>query len=549
MAPRNMADLSRLPRARAPWTALLAAATLAAGGCSAPARFAAVAPVTVAGDTLPSPVPHGTSFGMAAYQYDLVVRRPAVRALSFSAAAPAHDVNSMDELPASSWYTPRLGYRPISPAELVRGPERVGPPQLPITVVQAKVGGGNPGFIVADARGARYLTKFDPPEFPGVETTTAQVVNRLFWGFGYNVPEDYLLVFSRDDLHVDPEGEVTAARVDSILASVAPPTDGQYRATASLFIDGVILGPVPDRGRRKDDRNDLIAHENRRILRAMRVFGAFVNHTDMRIDNSLDAYVGEPGRGYVRHYLLDFGEALGGHGAEHGWLWDGFRRYFDFGEAFTRLLTLGLVVEDWEHLTFTRWPSVGALEAEVFDPGSWKTVSPYEPMRLSQPDDDYWAAKIVGAVTREHLEAVVRAARYPGPGAAEYVVETLLKRRAKILEYFLCRVSPVEAVSYREGTLELRDMYRVLLPAGDLPVSYDVRFLDDSGHEVAPRRSVAARDDAIAVAIPSETLQRGDGYLRVEVRTHWRDRIAPRPAQFHIRRRPDRTAALVGVIH
>ena len=69
----------------------------------------------------------------------------------------------------------------------------VGPPETPITVVQAKVGGGNPGFIIADARGVKYLAKFDPPEFPGIETTTAQVVNRLFWGFGYNVPEDYLV--------------------------------------------------------------------------------------------------------------------------------------------------------------------------------------------------------------------------------------------------------------------------------------------------------------------------------------------------------------------
>ncbi len=458
-------------------------------------------------------------------------------------------MNSIDELPTSSWYTPRLGYRPVSPAELLRGPEDVGPPQLPITVVEAKVGGGNPGFIVADARGQRYLTKFDPPEFPGVETTTALVVNRLFWGFGYNVPEDYLLVFGRDDLHIDPQGEVTAAGVDSILARVAPPTDGQYRATASLFIEGIILGAVPDKGRRKDDLNDLVAHENRRILRAMRVFGAFVNHTDLRIDNSLDAYVGEPGRGYVRHYMLDFGEALGGHAAEHGWMWDGFRRYFDFGEAFTRMLTLGLVVEDWENLTYTPWPSVGAFEAEVFDPANWKTVSAYEPMLFSQPDDDYWAAKVVGAVTREHLEALVRAAQYPEPEAGEYVVETLMERRRKILEYFLRQVSPVDPVSYRGGALQLRDMYRVLAPAADPTSSYDVRFYNDRGHEVADRLELDVLGETFVVSVPTDMFDRGEGYVRIDVRSHWQEHEAPRPAQFHLRRTADGSVRIVGIVH
>lgn len=549
MTVRRVSNLRHVLGARATWATLLAWGTVAAGGCSSTARFASVPPITVAGDTLPSPVPRATSFGMAAYQYDLVVRRPAVRALDVSAAPPAQDVNSMDELPASSWYTPRLGYRPVSPTELVRGPEDAGPPQLPITVVQAKVGGGNPGFIVADARGHRYLTKFDPPEFPGVETTTAIIVNRLFWGFGYNVPEDYLLVFERDDLHIDPQGEVTAAGVDSILARVAQPTDGQYRATVSLFIGGIILGAVPDKGRRKDDLNDLIAHENRRVLRAMRVFGAFVNHTDLRIDNSLDTYVGEPGRGYVRHYMLDFGEALGGHASEHGWMWDGFRRYFDFGEAFTRMLTLGLVVEDWENLTYTQWPSVGAFEAELFDPATWKTVSAYEPMLFSQPDDDYWAVKVVGAVTREHLEALVRAAQYPEREAAEYVVETLMERRRKVLEYFLQEVSPIDPVAYEAGELQLRDMYRVLVGPASAPTAYDIRFYDDDGNEVAARRTVEAAGDAFSVPIPERALERGDGYMYVAVRARWGDRAAPRPAQFHLRRTADGTVKLMGVVH
>ena len=55
---------------------------------------------------------------------------------------------------------------------------------------------------------------------------------------------------------------------------------------------------------------------------------------------------------------------------------------------------------------------MGAFEAELFDPATWKTASPYEPVLNSQPDDDR-AAKVVGAVTREHIEALVEAAQYP----------------------------------------------------------------------------------------------------------------------------------------
>ena len=36
-------------------------------------------------------------------------------------------------------------------------------------------------------------------------------------------------------------------------------------------------------------------------------------------------------------------------------------------------------------------------------------------LRLSQPDDYYWAAKIVGALKREQIEALVREADYPEP--------------------------------------------------------------------------------------------------------------------------------------
>ncbi len=518
-------------------------------GCSpAGYRFADRPPVTRLDDRRPVPVPQATEYQGRRYAFEVLVHRPAVEGLKSTPSLPAMDVNALDEVPASSWFTPRLGYRRISPGELLAGPRKVGPPQLPLRVVKAKSGGNNPGFIVADARGELYLVKFDPPDFPALETATALVVNRLFWGFGYNVPEDYLLFFRREDVQVDPRGDLSPGEVDRVLRSVAAPVNGRYRATASLFLKGKILGPVPDRGVREDDPNDGIPHENRRVLRALRVFGAFVNHSDMRIDNSLDVYEGPPGKGHVVHYLLDFGEAFGGHGAEHDYLWDGFRHMFSFREVALNLLSLGLRVESWENLHYTPYRSVGAFEAEVFDPGKWKEVYPYAPIRASRPDDDYWAAKILGALTEEHIRALIEAAQYPEPGAAEYMVHTLMKRRRKVLEYFLHRVSPVEVIRQEGNWLHLEDRGRAILKDSSL-TRYEVRFFDGKGRSIDHTQVISTGETTFRVYLSPALLQAANGYLRVDVWAYRRGHRLPRPAQFHFRGKEPQLLHLVGVVH
>jgi hypothetical protein len=535
-------------RSRRASVLLLAAAVLAAG-CARPWRFRDAEPVLRMDDARPVPVPKPSRFHHALNLTREIVEQPALDALDVTRTPPAGDVNSLDEVPASTWFTPRLGHRPVSPEELLRGPAAVGPPRPPLTVVQAKSGGGNPGFIVADARGERYLLKFDPPEFPAIETTTALVANRLFWGFGYNVPEDFQVFFRTDDLRVPPGGDLPAGDVAAVLAEVAPPREGRYRATASRLLDGIIVGPIDARGVRDDDPNDTIRHEDRRALRGLRVFCAFVNHSDIRPDNSLSVYVGEPGEGHLVHYLLDFGEAFGGHAAERGRLWDGFEHIFSFRTTGRRLVTLGLQVEDWERIRETPWKSVGAFESAVFRPEDWKEATPYAPIRRARPDDDYWAAKILGALTREHVETLVRAAEYPEPGAAEYVVDTLMERREKVLRFALANVSPLEPVAVDSGSLRLRDLWRALLTGGpEPPARYDVRVLDGNGHVL--ERLEAAAEASTDVVVRSSTLARLPelGYLRVQVTVSRERRDAP-PAEFHLRPGPDGSPRLVGVVH
>jgi hypothetical protein len=527
---------------------VLLGAAIATGALAAPPvyRFADTPPAADAGDERPIAQPKGADFHKMFYFVDVVVRRPAVRALAPEPPRAARDVNSMDDVPRSSWFTPRLGVRTLSAEEMVRGPSEVGPPQLPILVLKAKPQ-GNPGFVIADARGKKYIVKFDPPAWPAIETTTAFIVNRLFWSFGYNVPEDFTIDVRKEDLVTAPDAKYTSADVDKVLDLVAPPVDGRYRATASLLIDGAYLGPTMDRGVREDDPNDTVAHEDRRVLRALRVFGAFVNHSDMRVDNAGDFYQGAPGTGHVRHYLLDFGEAFGGHGAEHGYAWDGYEHYFSYRTAAHNFVTLGLDVEPWENVEPTPWKSVGAFESQTFDPLTWKEVYPFEPIRRSRPADDYWAAKIVAQLTQEQLAALVQAAGYPEAGAADYVLKTLWERRQKVLAAFMREVTPVDALGVEGTTLRLQDNGKRL--AGSSPSGYDVRFCAADGRELQVAQLPAPAGDTVEVALPASVLQGANGYLRVDVRSRWGESQAPSAAQFHLHVGSQQEARLIGVVH
>jgi len=86
---------------------------------------------------------------------------------------------------------------------------------------------------------------------------------------------------------------------------------------------------------------------------------------------------------------------------------------------------------------------VGRFEAEFFDPASWKPEYPNPAFDNMRPDDAFWAAHLVAKFSPEAIRAVVAKARYSEPGAADYIAETLIKRRDKFLRTWLTGVNPV----------------------------------------------------------------------------------------------------------
>jgi len=95
----------------------------------------------------------------------------------------AQNVNTLDEVPDSSWFTNRHGVRRMSREELVRGPDTIAGPDMsaPWRVFRSKIGGLTPGFQILDGRGDRYVIKFDPVNIPELSSAAEVIATKLFY--------------------------------------------------------------------------------------------------------------------------------------------------------------------------------------------------------------------------------------------------------------------------------------------------------------------------------------------------------------------------------
>lgn len=362
---------------------------------------------------------------------------------------PALNVNTVGEVPNSSWYTNRHYRDRMSIAALQRGPDTVDGPSTaaPWRAVEGKLEGKTPGLQIVDARGDRYLLKFDPPGHPGLTSGAEVVATKFFHALGYHVPENYIVEFDagrivpgEEATYETPGGEekpLTEVFIREVLARVPQTDAGRYRAVASRFLRGTPLGPFLYYGTRPDDANDIFPHEGRRELRGLRVFSAWLNHVDARSINSLDMLIEEEGRQYVRHHLIDFGSTLGAAALGPKEPWFGYEYAIDPGPIALRTLSLGFGASSWFELEPSPYPSVGLFEADLFDPERWDNQYPNAAFRRMDADDAFWAARQVMHFTDEEIRAIVETARYPEPGAAAYIAEVLARRRDKIGRAYL----------------------------------------------------------------------------------------------------------------
>jgi hypothetical protein len=440
---------------------------------------------------IPEPKDRGVGYFETVFSAQFVERwkrwTDAPRLLRGAVGQPkgAANVNGLDEVPDSSWYTNRHHLRHMTPEQLVRGPNKGDPPDFDrATITKVKTDGVTPGLQLKDEKGVSYLIKFDNKDYPELQSGAEVISTKILYAAGYNVPENYIGYLDPARLQIDPSVEIsegtkkrafTQQDLTRMLENAARRTDGRYRVLASKMLSGKPKGPFAQVGLRSDDPNDLIPHEHRRELRGLRVIASWINHWDMKEMNSLDMYVEENGRKFLRHYLIDFGSTLGGgkspleyfHGREYG---------FDSGNVLKEIFTFGVYETPDEKSAPLVFPEVGIFSSDDFNPGSWKPSVPVMYFDNMTSEDALWGTRVILSFSADDLMSIVKTAEYTNPRVADYVVKTLLERRRMIAHHWLEDGTPIgdfALVSENEG---LRLTFSDFLVEHDLASKGSVQY-------------------------------------------------------------------------
>jgi hypothetical protein len=366
----------------------------------------------------------------------------------------AGNINTVDEVPDSNWFTNRIGARPVSIEEAARGPlVNGGPAAGRWSITRAKEAGVSPGFTMRDAKGGVWFVSFDANGFPDAATGAILVANKIFWTLGYWQVENHLIRVRPEDLDIGEGAVVTPpsgkprpmkpSDVDDVLRRAHQSPDSAYRAVAARAVPGRILGGFRYHATRPDDPNDTVPHEHRRELRALKVFGAWTNLVDMKAGNTLDTLITENGKNVVRHYLQDVGSsfgtgALGPHGPDEGW-----EQLFEGDLVWKRLVSFGFYLQPWQTASYVDNKSIGRFEGSSFDPKRWTPRVMPAALRHARGDDTFWAARRVAAFSDEMIRAIAETGRYHDESAARLLGDVLIQRRDRIAQTYLADVNPV----------------------------------------------------------------------------------------------------------
>lgn len=465
----------------------------------------------------------------------------------------AQNVNTVDETPDSSWFINRAGRRPLTVAEVVRGPDTTSGAAPGLwTVTSAKAMGTMAGFTMRDAAGVTWFVKFDPPGYLGMATGTEVLGTKLLWALGYHVPENQLAWVSRPQIIIGDQATIRTpsgrrrmrpADLDAVLRKAARERDGSYRAVISRRIDGVPLGGFRFYGTRPDDPNDVVAHEHRRELRGYGVFAAWLNHVDPKSLNTFDTLVTHDGRRVVKHYLLDFGSIIGSAGDRPREPFEGWEYLLDGPGALAGAFRFGFPIRPWRVRKMYRSPAIGAIAADDsdWDPASWRPRYPNPAFLRARADDRFWAAAKLETLTPDLLAAAVETARYPDPDAARQVLRFLVQRKRAILQRYLTGINPV-----RDLALDAESVLTFGNAAVDADVARTVsgyrsrwyRFDNTSG---LTRSLGEALGGPEGIAAPAPLPDRAGEYIKIELASlHGPDPSWTRPVDAYFRRDENR---------
>ncbi|MBI3316502.1 MAG: hypothetical protein HYZ85_00665 [Candidatus Omnitrophica bacterium] len=391
----------------------------------------------------------------------------------FRKKSRAANVNVFDEVADSAFFTNRHARNRLSAEDLEKGSlENSGPDASgKLEIINGKFEGMHPGFFVRDSKGDKYLLKFDPMDYLELSTSAEIVASRFYHALGYHIPP-YSIVLLRQDQLISAEGAkiydntgfkkaLTQEKLEEYLLFLPQDVEGRYRASASKIMEGTNAGFFSLSGRRKSDPEDRIPHKDRREIRALQVFSAWLANYDVRESNTL-SMVGPDGK--YKYYLIDFNTALGSGTSDGKPPMTTYEYLFDYGEGLKAFFTLGLWEKPWQK----KWreagekisasPAVGYFDNRHFDPGAFKTQLPHFAFKDLTRADAFWAAKIMMTFSDEDIRALLKAGQYSDPADPETIAKILIERRDRIAKYWFDRTNPLDNFDLRGQALVFEDL-------------------------------------------------------------------------------------------
>ena len=369
----------------------------------------------------------------------------------------AVNVNTLDEVPDSSWFTNRIGVRDLPITEITRGPnkfERLDAMDW-VVVAGKSPGGFHPGFVAEHPGdpGQVYQLEIDPVDHPQMATGAELIGTLVYHALGYHVEDVYAIRVDPARITISDKATIRDASgrrrfnrrdLDAILRLAARDREGRVYVSATRFHEGEPVGNFEYHGSRSDDPNDIHPHEHRRELRANRVFSAWLAHDDSRAVNTLDLLVAANGRKHIRHYMYDFGATLGSATRFAEPSTGNHETYLDKDASLAALASFGFAVPRYLRVPRADGPpSAGAFDSTSFDPVRWKANYPNPAFSNMRPDDAFWGARLVARFSDEAIRAIVDQVRFDDRLAGEHITRVLIERRDAIARAWLNGVNPV----------------------------------------------------------------------------------------------------------
>ena len=428
---------------------------------------------------------------------------------------PALNVNTLGEVPDSSWFTNRIGRFDMTVAELLRGPNQVDGPAAGVWELTGRpIAGITPKFTIRDARGDTYMLKFDPATNPELPSSVEMISTKLFHAIGYHVPEDFIVTFTEDRLRVAPPAPGERPRRHT--------TSRPWRGGCGALRDGrtarFARTPAAMCQAPSSATSSTPAGAPTTPTTCSRTNGAVSSaacaswrpgcSTTMRGPSTASIpIVEEGGRRYIRHYMQDFGSNLGSGTTSAQQPRGGYEYLIERDKIGKGMVGLGLYQRPWMGIEWPKDPSIGNIEAEVFDPATWKTEYPNPAFQQLDAADAFWAASIISRFTDPMIRAVVEEARLSNPAAAAYLAEIIIKRRDKTVRWGVTATNPVDRVTIEPGpapALAFDNLAaRLGLAAGEL--RYTVRWAPFDNRTATPLGERAPVDaDRLRAPIPAD---------------------------------------------